>query len=252
MIAGEVEVLALAPGVVQDRRQQDVLAALHRIGVDAEQRQHAGRGGRHRLRHPLAVFALVLGRRVERLEDRHRPPGAAARRVDREVGGVAQAGDALAVLAPGLEALLPRRRFLLGERVDGDALARGLVGVDPRLEVARRQVRERQEQVAEIALRVDGQHRHAVHRRFLDQRQAEAGLAAPGHADDHRVGDQVLRVVEDRLGAQRVRRQVERLPEVEDAELFVEGGRGRGHARILVPARRRRGRTAIDGPPARR
>ena len=41
MSAGEVEGLPLLPGVVEEGREQDVLAALHRIGVDAEQR--AGR-----------------------------------------------------------------------------------------------------------------------------------------------------------------------------------------------------------------
>ena len=71
--------------------EQDVLAALDRIGVDAEQRQQARRRGRDPLAQRSASSRIGRRRCGERLEDRHRQAGAAAGRVDGEVGRVAQA-----------------------------------------------------------------------------------------------------------------------------------------------------------------
>ena len=100
---GDVERLAVGPGGAEDAREQDVLAALDRVGVDPEQRQQAGRDRADLIAHGLRVGAI--GRRRERAEHRDGQAGVAARRVDGEVGGVAQALDARAVLAPVREAL---------------------------------------------------------------------------------------------------------------------------------------------------
>ena len=83
--------------------------------------------------------------------------------------------------------------------------APGFVGIDPGRELLRRcspgNVSIRFD---EIALGIDGEHREAVDGRLLDERDAQAGLAAAGHADADGVRDQVRRVVEHRdIGAPR-------------------------------------------------
>src|SRR5690606_23697058 len=89
---------------------------------------------------------------------------------------------------------------LLG-RVTGRVGARLLrfAGVDPRLEVFGPQLREGEGQVAEVTLGVDGQDWHPVNGGFLDEADAQPGLAAAGHADDDCVGGQVAGVVEHGL-----------------------------------------------------
>ena len=56
-----------------------------------------------------------------------------------------------------------------------------------------------QEQVGDISLWVDGQRRDAVQGSLLQQVDAQSGLARPGPADHHRVGSQVVRIVQQRL-----------------------------------------------------
>jgi len=102
----------------------------------------------------------------------------------------------------------------------------------PRAKVIGLQVREREQQVADVAFRVDRDRWHAVDGGLLEQRQAQAGLAAAGHADAHGVRGQVARVVEQ-FGAELLRGRVVLAAEVEDAEAFV-GGRV-----MSVPALRR-------------
>ena len=80
---------------------------------------------------------------------------------------------------------------------------------------------EGEQEVREITLGIDEDGRDAVDRRFLDQGQAEAGLAAAGHAHADRVGDQIPRVVEDEIRARFSGRGVEGSPEVEHAQLLV-------------------------------
>ena len=48
-------------------------------------------------------------------------------------------------------------------------------------------------EVREVALRIDDERGHARQQRLLEQHDAEAGLARPGHADDHAVGREVAR-----------------------------------------------------------
>ena len=82
---GEIERLLLLPGLGEQRRHQDVLAAATRLGVDARERQHARRGRRRTLGEELRVGDDRRAGRLERPQDRQRPRRAAARRVDREV-----------------------------------------------------------------------------------------------------------------------------------------------------------------------
>ena len=90
------------------------------------------------------------------------------------------------------------------------------------LKVRRREIRKREQQIAEIALRVDADGRDAVDGGFFEQREAQARLAAAGHAHADRVRGEVLRVVEDQVVERRaLARGIELAPEIENAELFV-------------------------------
>jgi hypothetical protein len=235
---GQIERLALAPGPVQDRGDQDVLAALDGVGVDAEQAEQAGGGGADPLAQQLVVVADGGRGRGERFQDGQRDARAAAGGEDRELGRVAEPLDPGAVLTPGREALLPELRLLAGVVVGGDVLAARVVLVDPGPEVLGPEAREGEQQVGQIALGIDEQRRHAVQRRLLDQGQAEAGLAAAGHPDAHRVGDQILRVVEEEILGGLLRLPVVEPPQVEDAQLLE--GRGARHDGSTAGASRRR------------
>jgi hypothetical protein len=102
--------------------------------------------------------------------------------------------------------------------------------IDPRCEVLRAQFRKSQQQVAQVALRIDGDGRHAVDGCLLQQRQAQAGLAAAGHADADRMRGEVARVVQQRLRMVHAALGVELTAQVEHAEGFV--GRQVGHGRF--------------------
>jgi hypothetical protein len=218
--AGEVERAALAPGSVEDGGQQDVLAALQRVGGNADQPEQPG----DHAAHPFAQRGRLGGRaslrRFERAQHRQRQAGVAARRVDGHVRRVAEVPYARAVLAPLRQPLAPGLGHAgrpLGRR---DALALRLRGVDPGREVGGGKVREGQQQVRDVALGVDDQRRDAVEGRFLEQRDAQAGLAGAGHADADGVRRQVLRVVQQRRGRKRPGGGVVLAAEIEDAELL--------------------------------
>src|SRR5262249_49216401 len=83
-----------------------------------------------------------------------------------------------------------------------------------------REIREGQEEVPEVSLGVDQDGGNPVDRGLLDQRQAEAGLAAARHADAHRVRHEVARVVEEEIVRAPACGEVVSLPEVEDPELL--------------------------------
>jgi hypothetical protein len=184
------------------------------------QRQQAG----HRRLEPIAGQLRVLGdggrRRRERLEDRDRDTCRAARRVDRELGRVAKPLDALSVFTPPGEAFLPHLGLLLRILQDRHTLDARVVRVDPRLEILGGQPREGQQQVAEVALGIDGDHGQAVDGSLLDQRDAQARLAAARHADADGVRHQVLRVVQNGLIAGLFRPNVVLAAEVEDTQLL--------------------------------
>ena len=100
------------------------------------------------------------------------------------------------------------------------------LGIDPGLEVGRPQLGKRQQQIAQVALGIDGNGRHAVDRRLFQQRQAQPRLAAARHAHAHRVRRQVPRVVQHQLIHGGPLRQVVAPPQVEQAKLFEVLHRG--------------------------
>jgi hypothetical protein len=89
--------------------------------------------------------------------------------------------------------------------------------VDPRLEIRGRQVRKSQQQIAEIALGVDADGRHAIDGGLFEQRKAQARLARARHPHAHGVRGQVLRVVQDQVVLERVRGWIVFTTQVEHA-----------------------------------
>ncbi|MDP2999605.1 MAG: hypothetical protein Q8N47_19100 [Bryobacterales bacterium] len=100
-----------------------------------------------------------------------------------------------AVLSPPGQPVAPQRRLLRGVVLDRNALAPRVVLAHPGSEVLRAQIRESQQQIGQIALGIDHDGRNAVDRRFLQQADTKAGLAAAGHAHADGVRDQVARIV---------------------------------------------------------
>ena len=92
--------------------------------------------------------------------------------------------------------------------------------VDPGTKVAGPQFGKRQQQVAQVSLGVDGDGRNAVDGGFFQQRQAQARLAAAGHADADGVRGQVLGVVEDQVLSGLALGQVVFAAEVEKRRVF--------------------------------
>ena len=107
--------------------------------------------------------------------------------------------DALRLLAGLDQSLLPTLRELLGVVIHAEVARPRVVGVEPLGEITRREVGELKQEVRQVALGVDDDGGDAVDGRLLEQRDAQAGLARAGHADDDAVGREVAGVVHDVL-----------------------------------------------------
>jgi hypothetical protein len=113
-------------------------------------------------------------------------------------------------LDPGrLEPLLPVGRGLLRVLLDRNARRRRVGLVHPRLEVRGGQVREPQREVAHVALRIEDEHGNPGKQRLLEEHDREAGLARPGHPDDHAVRRQIARVERQLLAGHPRARRIE-------------------------------------------
>ncbi len=171
----EVERLALRPRGLDEVAEQDVLARRERVGGDADQAEQARHVALDLVAHHLHV--AHVGRGLERADDVERHARRRARRVDGEADRVPQRLDAVGRDAPAGQSVLPRGRLLLGERVRREPGLLRVPVVDPRAEVGRREVGEREAEVGEVALGVDQQARDAGRQRLLDEHHAEPGLA---------------------------------------------------------------------------
>jgi hypothetical protein len=78
------------------------------------------------------------------------------------------------------------------DRRVGDAVRVTGRGLDPRRHRGRVERGEREREVGEVALDVDHEHGHLRAQRLLDEHGHEAGLAAPRHADDDAVREEVI------------------------------------------------------------
>ena len=104
--------------------------------LDAGERQHARCRCWRPVRRAARCRSRTLRRRGKRAEDRDRHAGAAAGRVDGEVGGVAQPLDARRRPGPSRRALPSSVAACCGgERIGATARAARFVFVDPRAEV---------------------------------------------------------------------------------------------------------------------
>ena len=190
------------------RREQDVLAALQRIGVDAERapsRLVAVRADA--LAQQLGVVADRRRRRGERLRgsraagrrccpacrSRSRRRRAAARCARRPgpspPGPASRARPAAPRSRPALSPLRRASSSLIHGRKSSGAQSGNVSSRLPRSPLG--------------SMTIAG---NAVDRRLFEQREAEAGLAAAGHADADGVRHQVLGVVEQQVARGACRR----------------------------------------------
>ncbi len=86
-----------------------------------------------------------------------------------------------------------------------------------------------QQQVGQVAFRVDQDRRHTLQGGFLQQGDAQPCLPGPGHAGHHRVRRQVRRIVLQRLVAQFCLGGVVKTSKIE----FIAHGRASGVCRLL-------------------
>ena len=229
--AGEVGGLSVFPSLLENGGEQTEFAALQRVGIDPEESEQAGGRALDPLGEQFGVARHLGGRRFERAQNGERDPRVAPRRVDGDLALLAQGRNAFRSLTPLREAVLPF--FRLGGREIGqrDAGLAGILLIDPRQKVVARHVRESEQEVSQVALRVDHQRGDAVHGGFLEQGKTQTRLAAPGHANAHAMGGQVARIVKQRrLAGLAVR--VDLAAEVEKSEFFVKVGRHRSRIRV--------------------
>ena len=187
----EGEALPRAPAPLDQGGQEDGGRRLQRVGLDANEPEEAGHDG-------LDLVAQVLlggleghGGRVERLQDVEGHPGPRARREDDRVVGLLQGRDVGGAEPPLGEALLPGRGRVGGRRLQVLALAARGLRVDPGLEGGGVERLEEEQEVREVALRIDREDGDALAQQLLEEDDGEAGLARARHADDEPVGQQV-------------------------------------------------------------
>ncbi len=97
------------------------------------------------------------------------------------------------------QALLPERSCLAGQLCGRLALLAGGCLIDPGLEVGGFEIGEVERQVPHVAFRIDDQARDAVQQSFLDQVDAQTGLARASHPDDDSVRGEVVCFVGDQF-----------------------------------------------------
>ena len=167
---GKIEALAGLPRRQQDRRQQNVLAALQRIALDTP--MSASTLETAVCTRSRQQLGIADWRAFERGQDGNRHTRGAARRVQRELRGVTKTLDASAVFAPLRQPVLPQRLPAAAANSAGDFPARlASSSLIHGAKSSGRRFGKRQQQVGEIALGIDHDDRNAVDGRFLDRPQ---------------------------------------------------------------------------------
>ncbi len=193
------EVFARPPVVLEDVGEQHMLRVLDRLGGHPGQGEDRGDHARNLLAQGLLVALKAAARRAQRGQDADRQARRRAGGVERNVRRAAEPLHPLRGDAPVRQAVLPLVGFLGGVGGHVAALADRLVLVNPRFEGFRVEAWEVQQQVADVTFGVNDDRRDAIQDGFLEQGDAQAGLAAAGHAQDQTVGGQVARIVIDHL-----------------------------------------------------
>ncbi len=189
---GKIEVLALAPRVLDDVGEQDVLGVRYRIRPDPGHGQQPRDESLDLVANGLSVRGPVQLRGFQGSDEAERDSRARTGRVDREVGALTEGPDTIRTDAPAFESLLPEARSALCELTDVDSLAASLGRVYPRSEGIGAQIRKRQEEVAHVSLWIQDQHRNPREQRLLEEDDPHARLAGAGHAQDDSVRRQVV------------------------------------------------------------
>ena len=136
---------------------------------------------------------------------------------DEEVGG-----------EDGMGYLFGEAGLRCGVLIHGAPLPASIVGIHPGLKFSGRQVGEGQEEIPNIPLRIDGDHRYAVHRGLLQERQAETRFTGTRHPQNDTMGHEILGVVEHQIFIHLLGGNVVLAAQEEGSKLFVLIGRD-GH-----------------------
>ena len=141
----KVKIFSFLPRGVENRRKENMFAALNRIGFDADQPKQARHGRADPLTQQLPVVPHIFRRRSKGFQDRHRYTGVATGRIDCEVSRVAQTLYARPILPPFRQTFLPQFGLRLGKAGGRQALLASVILIDPRLKVFAFEARKRQE-----------------------------------------------------------------------------------------------------------
>ena len=216
--------MTFPPCAIEQRCDEDVLPALNGIGVDTDQTEHARYGRHDSVAQGFLVRHDRRPRSGERAEHRDRDASLAAWCVDGPLDGTFERPDSCWLLTLRLEPIAPEVGGPLGVLVRRPPMACRVGLIDPGAEVLRTQRGEGQQEVPQIAFRVDRDYRDPVNRGLFDQRHAQTGLTAAGHTDTDGVGREVLCVVEQWLGcAGFLMVEVVRPTQIEGTEFFEIG-----------------------------
>jgi len=103
----QIQIAARTPFAVHDIGQQDMLPGLQGVRVYPRQRQQARDGCGNAISQAGRVIDEFRRGGVERGQNGERQAGPRTRRIDGEIGGGFQAGDALPILPPGGQSVCP-------------------------------------------------------------------------------------------------------------------------------------------------
>ena len=104
-----------------------MLAALQRIGINIEQGKDAGDRAFDALGEELGVVKNLKGRRLKGTENGNGDAGVASRSVDRNIDRILEPLNALTVLSPLAETLVPERGLPGGQLVRGEPRLRRII-----------------------------------------------------------------------------------------------------------------------------
>jgi hypothetical protein len=210
----EREAFPRPPAVLDEVREEDRLLGLQGVGIDLQEAEEPG----DHARDLVAQVALRLvegdGRGLEGLDHVQRDARLRPRRVDRGLVRLLHGGDVVPGQAPLREPLRPRGRGVCGRRLHVLSVAPRRFGVDPRLEGGGVELLEEEQEVPEVALGIDGEHRDFLPERFLEEGDGEPGLAGARHPDNEAVREEI-RGVEEHAVSELSRLRVELLAEIE-------------------------------------
>ena len=155
----------------------------HRVAPPADELQQPRDRPGDQAQAGVRVVRRSAGRTTESSQHVHGDSRITARRVHGQVQAVTQGGHVIGAQPPAGQPLSPAGG---GQRRVGALL-------HPRRKLLGGQGREDQPQVPQVALGIDGDHRHAGAGQLLEQHHTQPRLAAAGHAHNDAMCAQVIR-----------------------------------------------------------